>query len=94
MMAIDNGVTIDDDTNTKIRVDNCLNWAISEDQVTLYMEAQFTVSALRRLSFCFPKSSFFPDCAEFVGIDIGIKFNMPAASKFELLCTWLKAVDV
>ena len=58
------------------------------------MEAQFTVAAHRRLSFSLPKSLFFPDRVEFVGIDIGIEYNMPAASKFELLRTWPKAVDV
>ena len=94
MLAIKNGVIIDDDTNTKIIVDDCFNWAISKDQAFLYMEAQFTVAAHRRLSFSLPKSLFFPNCVEFVGIDIGIGFNMPAASKFKLLRTWPKAVDV
>ena len=89
-----NGVTIDDDTNTKIIVDDCFNWAISEDQAILYMEAQFTVATLCRLYFSLPKSLFFPDRVEFVGIYIGIEFNMPVVSKFELLCTWPKAVDV
>ena len=46
VLAIDNGVTIDDNTNTKIIVDDCFNWAISEDQAILYMEAQFTVASL------------------------------------------------
>ena len=93
-MTRDNGVLINDDTNTKIIVDNCFNWAISEDQAFLYMEAQLTVATRCRLSFSLPKSLFFSDRVEFVGIDIGIKFNMPATSKFELLCAWPKAVDV
>ena len=58
------------------------------------MEAQFTVAVLCRLSFSLPKSLSFPDRVEFVGIDIGVEYNMPAASKFELLRTWPKAVDV
>ena len=91
-MATNNGVTIDDDTNTKIIVDDCFNWAISEDQAILYMKAQFNVAALCRFSFSLPKSLFFPDRVEFIGIDISIKFNMSATSKFELLCTWSKAV--
>ena len=94
VMAIDNGVTIDNDTNTKISVDNSFNYAISEDQVILYMEAQFTTAALCRLSFSLPKSLSFPNLVEFVSISIGIEFNMPAASKFELLHTWLKALDL
>jgi hypothetical protein len=94
VMAIENGVVINEDTNTKIIVDDCFNWAITEDQAFLYMEAQFTMDARRRLSFSLHKSLFFPTRVEFVGIDIGIKSNMPAARKFELLRMWPKAVDV
>ena len=94
VMAIDNGFMIDDDTNTNIIVDNFFNWAISEDQSILYIEAQFTVAALCRLSFSLPKSLFFPDCVEFIGINIAIKFNIPAVSKFELPRKWPKAVVV
>ena len=87
VMAIDNSVTIDDNTNTKILVDNCFNWAISEDKGVLYMKAQFTVASLLRLSFSLPESLFFPDCVEIFGINIGIRLNMPAVSRFELLRT-------
>ena len=47
VMPIDNGVTIDDDTNTNIIVDDCFNWAILKDQAILYMEAQFTLPRSR-----------------------------------------------
>ena len=94
IMDTENGVLINDDTNTKISVGNYFNWMISEDEAILYLEAQFTVAALCCLSFSLPKSLSFPVCVGSVGIDIDIKFNMPAASKFELLRTWPKAVDV
>ena len=54
VMATNNGVTIDDDTHTKIIVDGCFNWAISKDQAILYMEAQFTVATVCRLSLSLP----------------------------------------
>ena len=60
----------------------------------LYMEAQYSVAAQRRLSFSLFVTLFPPECVEFVGIDIGTKSNMTAARKVELLCTWAKAVDV
>lgn len=44
-MAIQTGVALNEDTNTKIIVGNCFNWAILENQNFLYMEAQFTVAA-------------------------------------------------
>ena len=93
-MAIGNGMIISEDTNTKIIVNDCSNWAISEDQVFLYMETQLTSVARRRLSFSLPKSLFFPTRVKFVGIDINIDSNIPAASKFAPMCTWPKVVDV
>ena len=58
------------------------------------MEAKFTGVALSRCSFSLPKSLVLPDCVESVAIDIGIRFNMAAAGKFELLRIWPKTVDV
>ena len=55
---------------------------------------QFKVATLRPFSFSLPKSSFFPNRFEFVGIDIGIKHNMSAKSKHALLRTWPKPRDI
>ena len=87
LMAIDNSVSINDNTNTTITVEDYFNWTISKDQEILYMETQFTVAARRHLSFSLPKSLFFPSRVKFVGINTGTEFNMPAASKFEILRT-------
>ena len=55
---------------------------------------QFKVATLRPFSFSLPKSSFFPNRFEFVGIDIGIKHNMPSKRKHELLKAWTKPLDI
>ena len=88
------GVAINEDTNTNIIVDYLLNHAITEDAALEYMLFQFKVADLRRLSFSLPKSSFFPKRVEFVGIDIGIKHNIPAKINHELLKTWPNPRDI
>ena len=84
------GVVINEDTNTNIIVDHLLNNAITEDAEFEYMLCQLKVTALRGLYFRLPVSSFFPKRVELVGIDIGIKHNMPAKIKHELLKAWPK----
>ena len=54
------------------------------------MEAQLEVCARRRLSISLPKSFFFPERMEFVGVDVATRGNHPAMSKHELLQTWPK----
>ena len=88
------GVAINEETNTKIIVDDLLNHSITEDEVFEYMLCQFKVAALRRLYFSLPKSSFSPKRVEFVGINIGIKHNMPSKRKHELIKTWPKPRDI
>ena len=84
------GVTINDDTNTKIIVDDILSFSVHEDTAFKYMEAQLEVCARRRLSISLPKSFFFPERMEFVGVDVATRGNHPAMSKHELLQTWPK----
>ena len=93
-MSKSRGVAINEDTNTKIIVDDLLNHAIAEGAAFDYMLCQFKVAALQILSFRLPNSSLFPKRVEFVGIDIGIKHNMPYKSKHELLKMWPKPRDI
>ena len=93
-LAISKGISIDEDTNTKLIVDDVFNHAKGESNAFLYMESQLYIAARRRLSISLPKSSFFPDRVEFVGVDVGIDSNMPAKSKHELLRKWPKPVDI
>ena len=74
-------ITISKDTNTNITVGNFFNHSMTMALAFAYMQCQFEISALRRLSFSLPKLSFFPTQVEFVGVNIGVDYNMPAKSK-------------
>ena len=58
------------------------------------MEAQLEVSARRRHSLSLPKSSFFVERVEFVGVNILPSGNMPERSKHDLLRKWPKPKDI
>ena len=52
------------------------------------------VSARRRHSLSLPKSSFFVERVEFVGVNILPSGNMPERSKHDLLRKWPKPKDI
>ena len=58
------------------------------------MDCQLEIAARRRLPFSLPKLDFFPDRVDFVGVNIGNYYTIPAKSKHELLKTWLEPIDV
>jgi hypothetical protein len=72
------GVVIDDDTNTKIVVDNIFSWAKFLDMALLYMECQLRVCQSYQISLSLWKSHIFPKGFEFVGIDVCLDGNCPA----------------
>jgi len=76
-LAKSHGITIDDDTNTRIIVDDIVNWADNFQRSLLYMRCQLTVCRAYRLSLNLSKSHFFPRCFEFVGIDVCPEGNRP-----------------
>jgi hypothetical protein len=82
------GITIDDDTNTRIIVDDIVSWAPSFKHSLLYMRCQLIVCRAYRLSLNLAKSHFFPRRFEFVGIDVCTEGNRPAKSKHQLLQSW------
>jgi hypothetical protein len=87
-LAKSHGITIDDDTNTHIIVDDIVNWADNFQRSLLYMRCQLTVCRAYRLSLNLSKSHFFPRRFEFVGINVCSEGNCPAKSKHQLLETW------
>ena len=93
-LAVKNSATINEDTNSKLIVDDVFSHAINEDSAFKYIESQFIIAGILRLSFSLPKCRFFVERLDFVGTDIRIMYNIPSKSKFELLKTWPKAVDV
>ena len=87
-LATELGITISEDTNTNIIVDDILSWAISEAVALLYMECQLRVCQSQNLSLSLKKSHIFPVRFEFVGIDVCADGNRPAMSKHQLLEHW------
>jgi hypothetical protein len=88
------GVTIDEDTNTNIIVDDILSWAKSLLIALIYMECQLRVCQSQNLSLSLRKSHIFPKRFEFVGIGVGPDGNRPAMSKHQLLKHWPTPVIV
>ena len=69
-LARERGVPIDDDTNTKIIVDDIVSWAKFLEFALTYMECQLKICQAYHLSLSLRKSHIFPSHFEFVGIDV------------------------
>jgi hypothetical protein len=87
-LAEKSGLVINNDTNTKIIVNDIFSWAKTIDNPLLYIECQLCVCQSYRLSLSLQKSHIFPKLFEFVGIDICLDGNRPAMSKHQLLEHW------
>jgi hypothetical protein len=86
-LAQERGVHIDDNTNTKIIINNMVSWAKVLNFAITYMECQLKICQAYRLSLNLRKSHIFPSRFEFVGIDVCTDGNRPAQSKHTLLKT-------
>ena len=87
-LAQQSGLIINDDTNTKIIVDDIFSWSESLEKALLYMECQLRICQAYRLSLSLKKSRIFSKRFEFVGIDVCPDGNRPAMSKHQLLVHW------
>jgi hypothetical protein len=76
-LGMTTGVNID----TCIIIDDIVIWAQTFDQALHYIECQLRVAKAYRLTLSLKKSHFFPECFEFVGIDVSPNGNRPAMSK-------------
>ena len=74
-LAEERGITIDDDTNTNIIVDDIFNWAKTFWEALLYMECQLRICKAYRLTLSLKKSHFFPKRFEFVKIYVSTDGN-------------------
>jgi hypothetical protein len=84
------GITIGDNTNTRIIVDNIISHGPTVDTSFRYMECQLRVCRSYRLSLSLKKSFIFPRRFEFVGNDVSPNGNRPAQSNYQLLESWPK----
>ena len=82
------GIAVSRCVDTKIIVDDILNWAKSFRIALQYIICQLRVCKAYRLTLSLKKSHFFPQRLEFVGIDVSPDGNRPAMSKHELLQHW------
>ncbi len=69
------GLTINDDTNTNIIVNDIFNWAQTFWKALLYMECQLCICKAYRLMLSLKKSHFFPKRFKFVGINVSVDGN-------------------
>ena len=79
------GISIDENTNTRIIVDDILSWAQLLSTALRYMECQLLVCRSQNLSLGLKKTSVFLKKFEFVGIDVSQDGNRPAMSKHQLV---------
>jgi hypothetical protein len=88
VLAQQSGLVIDDDTNTKIIVDNIFSWSDLREKALLYMECQLGDCQAYQFSLSLRKSCIFSKRFEFVSIDVCPDGNCPTMSKHQLLEHW------
>jgi hypothetical protein len=89
-LAEKSGLVVNDDTNTKIIVDNIFSWAKTINDTLLYIECQLCLCQSYQLLLSLRNSHIFPKRFKFVGIDVCLDGNRPAMSKHQLLEHWPK----
>ena len=82
------GLIINNNTNTKIIVDDIFSWSDLLEKALMYMECQLRICQAYRLSLSLKKSHIFSKRFEFVGSDVCPDGNRPAMSKHQLLVHW------
>ena len=87
-LAVRSGLVIDDDTNTKIILDDIFSWEKMLEEALKYMECHLWICLAYRLSLSLLKSYIFLKHFEFVGIDVCLDNKHPAMSKHQLLEHW------
>jgi hypothetical protein len=81
-LAKEHGVPINDDTNTKIIIDDIVSWAKVLNFAIAYMECQLKVCQAYWLSLNLRKSHICPSCFKFVGINVCVTPHM----QIDLIC--------
>ncbi len=69
-LACENGIAINNDTNTRIIIDDIVSYRKDLSMSLHYMECQLRVCMLYHLSLRLKKSFIFPKCFEFMGNDV------------------------
>jgi hypothetical protein len=88
------GITIGEDTNTQIIIDDIVSHGADADTSLGYMECQLKVCRAYWLSLSMKKSFIFPKQFSFVGNNVCPDGKRPAQSKHDLLSTWPRSKTV
>ena len=78
-------LTINEDLNSNIIIDDILSWATTLIIALLYMECHLRIAQSQNVLLSLKKLFIFPKCIEFVCVDICSDGNRPAQSKHNLL---------
>ncbi len=81
------GISIDEDTNTRIIIDDIVSHSKNMETALVYMECQLCTCLAHHLLLSLKKSHIFPQRFKFVGNDVCSDGNRPAQSKHKLLYT-------
>ncbi len=88
LLETKSGISIDEDTNTRINVDDIVSHGKDMETALVYMECQLCTCLAHPLFLGLKKSHIFPQCFKFVGNDVCPNGNRPAQSKHKLLSMW------
>ncbi len=89
-IATSSGVTINEEKNTSIIVNDIISHGKDLDSSLKYVECQLCVCLAYHLLLSLRKSHIFLRGFKFVGNDVCVDGNHPAQSKHQLLSTWPK----
>jgi hypothetical protein len=89
-VATSHGINVGKDADTRIIINDILNFCRSFKIALDYIECILQVCRLQNLSLCLRKCMWLPERVEFVGIDVCLDGNRPAQSKHQLLQAWPK----
>jgi hypothetical protein len=82
------GVPSSADEGSTIIMDDTFLFSASEDNSFILVRCVCIIARKYNLTWKLSKSRWFPEKVEFVGVDVSVKGNSPAASKNERLRTW------
>jgi hypothetical protein len=82
------GITPSENEGTTIIIDDIFLYAISEDNAFIILRCIALIARKYHLTMKLKKCQWFPKEVEFVGVDISVKGNSPARSKFQYLQVW------
>jgi len=82
------GIPVDENNNSRIIIDDTFVFSESFRGHMLMLRSIATICRAFRLSLKLEKCIFLPNVVQFVGVNVSIQGNRPAATKMEMLQQW------